>query len=121
MHPNPSAVPNNGGDDSLTLECYGAGYALLRPETSLSRLQRFARRFAAATRPTPRYVLTDMGRRELAMARLLEPRPTVAEIAACGAARFQGRCSASGAGGACPFSATSARGLRGVGSRATCP
>jgi hypothetical protein len=56
MHPNPTVEPR--------LECYGAGYALLRPE------------------PEPedvRYVLTDQGRRALAMARAFDKGPTVAE------------------------------------------
>ena len=86
MHPNGKAVVRDG-DETLTLECYGAGFAPLRPEiapsrpaTPLSRLQQFARRFAAATRPATRYALTDKGRRDLAMAAVFGASPTVARV-----------------------------------------
>jgi hypothetical protein len=54
MHPNPTLEPR--------LECYGADYALLQPEPE-----------------DVRYVLTDQGRRDLAVAAALDHGPTVAE------------------------------------------
>ena len=55
MHPNPTVEPR--------LECYGADYALLQPEPE-----------------DVRYVLTDAGRRALAIALLFDRGPKVAEV-----------------------------------------
>ena len=55
MRPNPTVEPR--------LECYGADYALLRPEPD-----------------DVRYVLTDQGRRALAAALLFDRGPKVAEV-----------------------------------------
>jgi hypothetical protein len=149
----------------LVLECYGRGYALLRPEVEPSKPEPGGRwdgtwptyLFQAVTTfalvapsrqvaadwfvdekasielvdcdamtfddPTligvqtdgepidaePRYAPTDLGRRALALEQLLGPWPTVADTIA---ARFLCGCSASGDGGRCPFSATSARALQ---------
>lgn len=120
--------------DELVVECYGAGYALLRPEHSqpaepfipraelrewvfetrsrcliaaptLERAQRWfvdesdigvdnehlefcEVQFIGQTvrsmdqEPEPRYVLTDQGRRDLAVAQLFDKGPTVAEVIA---------------------------------------
>jgi hypothetical protein len=58
MHANDTAEPR--------LECYGADYALLQPEPE-----------------DVRYVLTEQGHRALAMARLFDKGPTVAEVKNC--------------------------------------
>jgi hypothetical protein len=116
MHPNTNAVA--GDRNELLLERMPNGeLCWLRPDrplekpAGLSPLQRFAQRFAAATRRSPRYVLTDEGRRALAMSRLFDEGPTVAEVS--GAAKtFSCACSASGDGGRCPYNATSARQLQ---------
>jgi len=74
MHPNPNA--------DLQLECYGAGYALLEPESE-----------------DIRYVLTDQGRRDLADARREELRRLVGPFdpkRSVGAQ--QSRCAACGRG-----------------------
>jgi hypothetical protein len=57
MHPNPTLEPR--------LECYGADYALLRPEPE-----------------DVRYVITDQGRHALALLRACDRGPTVAEVIA---------------------------------------
>jgi hypothetical protein len=73
MHPNFTLEPR--------LECYGADYALLRPETD---------RQLVAEPEDVRYVLTDEGRRALAMARAFGPWPTVAEVIASRPERVKG-------------------------------
>lgn len=57
-----------------------------------------------------RYVLTDKGRRDLAMATLFDQGSTVADVAR--AARFDCKCSASGAGGTCGFKTSDTRQLQ---------
>jgi hypothetical protein len=62
MHAKSIAQPVGADvDQELELVNYGAGYAWLRPEE-------------------PRYILTDRGRRALAVARFLDRSPTVAEV-----------------------------------------
>lgn len=67
------AGPTGNSSNDLELVCYGSGYAWLRPDVPQE-----PRRYVLPSR----YVLTELGRRALLLAWLLEPGPTVAEVEA---------------------------------------
>lgn len=119
MHSNGTA--DSAPIDDLVIEHLPSGEAAwLRPTTQTPRFTLEACRLnperaviSADSDEGPRYVLTEKGRRDLALALLFDKGPSVAEVLLLQQAhRFACRCSASGAGGPCPFSGVSALALQ---------
>jgi hypothetical protein len=79
MLPKSSAGQVAGPSTELELVNYGAGWAWLRPEPHPVRVVHEA---GVLLSPDDRVALTDLGRRDLALAALFDEWPTVAEVSA---------------------------------------